>query len=366
MSTRNIALRHKDGSEGRVDIAKFLATKKDIWNPYLREGDVITVPRKNMTKDVIAVYGEVNAPGRYEFVQGDSLLDAVQLAQGFQPLAIQDSVEFSRLDPKGEIQTVQYVDVPAMMAGREQNVPLLPGDRIIVRAKVDLREDYRVLIQGEVLHPGMYPITKNQPRLSEVIRNCSGFTQFASLKGAKLYRHSISPREIDLERALSLRGITSPEDSSYYHVETELRLQREVVDVDFDKVFTAHDSTQDVILQSEDNIVVPGVVRTVYVFGQVQSPGHVEFVPGKKIDYYIDEAGGFIEEARQGDVTIIKASTDQWLSPDETKLESGDYIWVPKKPYRPLPYWTNVISQVGTALGAFVGVVLVVATVVHH
>ena len=35
MSTRDVLLRHKDGSQERVDITRFLATREDKWNPYL-------------------------------------------------------------------------------------------------------------------------------------------------------------------------------------------------------------------------------------------------------------------------------------------------------------------------------------------
>jgi protein involved in polysaccharide export with SLBB domain len=366
MSTRNISLKHHDGTQDRVDIAKFLATKKDQWDPYLREGDVVIVPRKNLYKDVIAIYGEVNSPGRYEYVEGDSLLDAIQLAQGLQPLAIQDSVEFWRLDPQGSIQSKQVISLPQVLAHQQPNIALLPGDRIIVKARVDLREDYRVTIEGEVIHPGIYPITKNQTRLSEVLKQCGGMTSFAYLKGAKLYRHSISPRDIDLDRALSLRGVTVPEDTGYYHLETDLRLEREIVNVDFEKLVSQNDTTQDVILQTEDDIVIPVLPKTIYVFGQVQSPGHIPFIPGKGADYYVEKAGGFIEEARVNDLTIIKANTRQWLSPDETKLEAGDYIWVPKKPYHPFVYFSGIARDIGETVGAFVSIAIVVYTIAKH
>ena len=68
MSTRNISVRHNDGSVTRVDVPKFLATKENRWNPYLQGGDVIVVPRSNRGRNVIGVYGEVNVPGQFEFV----------------------------------------------------------------------------------------------------------------------------------------------------------------------------------------------------------------------------------------------------------------------------------------------------------
>jgi len=212
MSTRNVVLKHKDGSEDRIDLTKFYATKEDKFNPYLREGDVIIVPRKNKVKNVFGIYGEVNVPGRYEFVDGDKLLDAIKIAYGFTRLARTDSIEFSRLNAEGSLLTTSIIRYDDIVSGKQSNMNLEPGDRITVKAKIDLREDYRVDIQGEVLYPGFYPITKNQTRLSDVIKQAGGFTEFASLKSAELIHQSVQQRELETERLLSLRGGASVED----------------------------------------------------------------------------------------------------------------------------------------------------------
>lgn len=363
MSTRNILLKHRDNTTDKVDIAKFLAVKEDKWNPYLREGDVVIVPRKNFQKNAIGVYGELNVPGRYEFVRGDSLKDAIRLAQGFTRLAIRDSIEFSRLDLTGETKSSQTIDARALFDGKLSDVALEPGDRIVVRGQPDLREDYRATIDGEVLYPGTYPLTKNRTRLTELIRAAGGVTGFADLKSAELNRRSVGFGEIELERLLSSRGGVTADDSLYYQAETELRLRKEIVNVDFVKLLMQNDSTEDVILQSEDYVFVPSIKKTIYVFGQVVSPGHIPFVPREDARYYIEKAGGMTDDARSGDLKIIKARTKQWLSENETALEQGDYIWIPKKIDRPFIYYTTIVSHFATILSAIVGIAIVVATV---
>ncbi len=363
MSTRNIVLKHKDATTSRIDIGKFLATKEDKWNPYLREGDLVIVPRKNFVKNVIGIYGEVNVPGRYEFVPGDSIKDAILLAQGFTRLAIRDSAEFSRLDVDGNKTTIRIIDANNLFEGKITDVPLQPGDRIIVRGRVDLREDYRATVSGEVLYPGTYPITKNKTRLSQLIKAAGSFTEFADLKRAELNRRSVGAGEIELERLLSSRGGVSGEDSLYYFTETELRLRKEIVNVDFEKLFLLADSTNDVLLQSEDYVFIPSVKRTIYVFGQVVSPGHVPYVSGENVTYYLQKAGGVTDDARSGDLKIIKSKTKQWLSENETTIEEGDYVWVPKKISRPFVYYTTIVSHFASILSAIVGIAIVVATV---
>lgn len=363
MSTRNIVLKHKDGSTSHVDIDKFLATKDDVWNPYLREGDIVIVPIKNMRKNVIGIYGEVNVPGRYEYVRGDSIKDALKIAQGFTRLAIRDSIEFARLTLDGTSLSRQIIDGTKLLQGELPDIALEPGDRIIVRTRVDLREDYRVTITGEVLYPGIYPITKERTHLSEVIASAGGFTQFADLKSAEVYRRSISPEDITIERLLSARGGVPEEDSLYYFTETNLRLQKEIVSVDFERLFGEKDTAEDIILQAEDYISIPSLKKTVYVFGQVVSPGHVPFAMKASVSYYIDKAGGFTDRARTGDVKIIKAKTKQWLDPGDTVIEDGDYIWVPKEIERPFIYYTTIVSHLATILSAVVGIAVVAATV---
>ncbi len=363
MSMRNIVLKHKDGSIDRVDLVKFLATKNDKWNPYLREGDIVIAPRKNQNKNVIGIYGEVNSPGRYEFVDGDSLHDLFQIGMGFTRLALKDSIEFTRLNLDGTILTSVIINANQILDGTDPDFTLEPGDRIVVKAKKELREDYRVYISGEVSYPGIYPITKNHTRLSEVIAQAGGFTEFASLKSAELNRRSVQPSEVETERLLSSRGGVSAEDSLDYYLETELRLRKEIVNVDFEKLFVKNDSTQNVILQSEDYINVPSIKKTIYVFGQVVSPGHIPFIEGRTTEYYVMKAGGYTDRAREGDVKIIKGKNKQWLAPDETTIEDGDYVWVPKDPDRPFAYYMTIASQAATVLSVIVGIAVVVVQV---
>lgn len=360
MSTRNIRLKRNDGREQRVDITRFLATREDRWNPYLREGDVLIVPRKDPIKSVFGIYGEVNAPGRYELVEGDSLLDALRIGQGFTPLSQKERIELVRFGPDGKSISNTIVDVKAIQNGDAANIPLQPGDRIIVKAREELRRDYRVFVEGEVRNPGYYPIARNRTRLSEVIRQAGGFTEYAWLGAATLNRRAVLPEELETERLLSIRGGALQEDSTYFLLETDLRLRQEIVNVDFEKLFIAGDSTQDVILRDEDVIRVPSRKRTVYVFGQVVISGHVPYVPGESVSYYIRKAGGLTERARSGEIKIIKARTRQWLSPDETVIEEGDYVWVPKVPERPFSYYMSIIGQTASVVSVAVSVVLLV------
>lgn len=358
MSQRSIRVVHKDGSSSRVDIPKFRATRDDALNPYLREGDVVVVPLFDDVRGTIGIHGEVNAPARFEYVEGDSVSDALKLAYGLTPRARADSVELLRFSAVGDRLESTIFDAEALAAGRMANMALQPGDRLVVRRSVEQRGDYKVRVVGEVQYPGVYALTRGSTRLSEIIEKAGGFTPDASLAGAEIVRSSFEREAVDLERIESLRGGVPDEDSAYYQVETALRLRKEVVNADFHRLFVDGDSTQNVILRHDDVILVPRRRNTVYVFGQVVSPGYVPYVEGKSYAYYVAQAGGLTNRARDGDLKIVKGRTRQWLEPDETEIEPGDQVWVPKDLEYPFSYYMNLIGQTASIVSVAVSIVL--------
>jgi polysaccharide export outer membrane protein len=356
MSVRNITVRHHDGTEEHVDLPKYLATHEGQWNPYLREGDVIVVPRRPEFLSTIAVYGQVNAPGRFEYVAGDRLSDALLLAQGTTALAIRDRAIFSRLGEDGKTISNTTVNLDDIVAGRAENIALQPGDRIIIQRKAEERADFNVDIKGEVVYPGTYPITKDRTRLTEVIAMAGGFTGNASLGTAYLLRQSVPTESQEANRILSMRGEPSNDDSIGFALASELRFRHEEVSVDFVKLFTKNDTALNVILHAEDQVIVPSKLKSVYVFGQVAAPGHISLVEGKSVDYYIQKAGGLTDHANGGSVKVIKGKTRQWISPHEATLEDGDYVWVPSEPNHPFGYYMNIASQAATVVSVMIGV----------
>ena len=199
----------------------------------------------------------------------------------FRCVAKKDSIVLYRYNVQTGKQILSYYNFDQVKNGYASNVKLISGDRIIVKEQPDVREDYRVFLEGEVQYPGVYPITKDSTSLIKIIEWAGGFTEYASLASAQVYRGTISRQEMDIERLLSMRGNITPEDSAYYLLESELRTKREIVNVDFKKLFIDKDSTEDVYLRNGDYISIPSIRRTIYVFGQVINPGNIPFVPGK-------------------------------------------------------------------------------------
>ena len=359
-SVRKIIVRHKDGSESTADIEKFIATRERKCNPLLRDGDVVIVPARNILRDFVGVYGAVNGEGAYEFVDGDSLTSMILIARGCSPLADSSHVTISRTNGSGDMMQTISVDMKAIAAGTSPNVPLLRGDRIVVREKTELHRDYKVDLGGEVVFPGYYPITRDSSRLSEIIQRAGGFKETASLEASRIVRNSKPSENAKADQLKRARGTTSQEDSTYFRIENEIQMTGELVVVDFVSLFANNDKTKDVFLQDGDQIIIAPKVQTVYVFGQVVQPGHVPFVKNQNYKYYIEKAGGVADDGVKGNIRIIKANSKQWLSPSETTLEAGDYVWVPKEPYRPSSYYLQIYGQLFGIVGTLVTVAVLV------
>jgi hypothetical protein len=84
-SLRGIKLKHSSGEEIILDLEKFRLYGDFKNNPYLKNDDVLIFPPFDMDKNFFTINGAVNRSGKYAFVDGDKLSDAIELARGLNP-----------------------------------------------------------------------------------------------------------------------------------------------------------------------------------------------------------------------------------------------------------------------------------------
>ena len=286
------------------------------------------------------------------------------MAMGFGTNSEPEHALLTRLSPDGQRMDSVHVDARAVLEGRAPDIALRPGDRLMVPQREELRQNYRVTIDGAVVKPGSYPITIGGTHLSAAIAAAGGLLPGANLRAATLVRYrlgeGLNPETIQQEQLLSRRTSVSAEDSGYYMAETALRMKGELVSVDFYRLFMDGDSTQNVVVRSGDKIQIPLHEGTIYVFGQVIAPGNVTFLKGQDYRYYIKEAGGYTTDARDEDVRVIKAKTRAWLDPNETAIEDGDYIWIPKVVHYGFTHDVTIWAQIFGIIGVVATVALLV------
>ncbi|HEY4613240.1 MAG TPA: SLBB domain-containing protein [Bacteroidota bacterium] len=365
-SRRRILLRRKGQQrDAMVDMERFFVSRNDQDNPFLLEGDIIIVPPRNIEQNSISVYGAVNSPNQYEYREYDSLWAAIRMAQGLTANANLSNVELTRLTLDGARATSQTVNLQEIIDGVKQDIPLQPRDRIVVREKADRRKDFKAHVRGEVLYPGMYPITPDSTRLSEMIRRAGGFTEYAYLPGAEVFRKRLSPEGdfvgVPQEALLNLRmndQIVTLEEKAYYDLEAAV--QRGNVSVDFVRLYVNKDPSQDIIIRDGDVVYIPNNTRTVYVYGQVGRPGFVPHQDGADLRYYVQKAGGYGNEADAGKTRVIKAKTREWKDPSDTVIEPGDYVWVPKDVQYTTAYYLSMVSQAASIISVVLSMTLIV------
>lgn len=153
--------------------------------------------------------------------------------------------------------------------------------------------------------------------------------------------------------------ISNKDEKEYFENETKSRIGR--VNVDFEKLFIKGEKNQDVTLRDGDIIYVANNNKVVYVYGQVNKPGYIPYKEDADYNYYIDEAGGLGEKrADEGEIRVIKFKTREWLEPDDAKIESNDFIYVPKIIKRDFAYDIDIVAKVASVLVSIITLTLLV------
>lgn len=359
-SERYVVVTHSDGKSDRVDLVRYQATRDPKYCPLLREGDVIYVPFRREVEGSVALFGAIRAPGSYEFVEGDSLVGMIANAYGATPNADLTNVEVTRMGANGENFITSKYDISNAQPGSAQDVKLLSGDRIFVRERADVRQLSRVIVKGEVLAPGVYPITRTSTKLSDIIKQAGGVTEYAHLGGAYISRpleselQGLTPEEEQM-RLWRLANL-DVEDTANFRVQTMVRSGD--VKVDMKRLLKDGDTSADVLLRDGDMIVIPTAPNTVYVWGYVGRMGYLPYVENGSLDHYIQAAGGYAPGAVPDEARIIKAQTKQWMEPDETTIQPGDEIYIPKEGDYPSGYTLSVVG----AIAGITGTLLYIAT----
>jgi protein involved in polysaccharide export with SLBB domain len=367
---RGIILKHIDGNEQLIDLQKFRLTADYAENPYLVNGDVIIFPELDWNRNFIEVEGAVNKPTQFQFVDGDKLSNAILFARGInQAFEKVQNIEITRLSYDGMSEEIIETTI-------NENPILKRGDRIRVVSDETEKRDFKVLIGGEVNKPGYIYITKDKTTIKEVILKAGGFRQNADLVNAELVRSNILSGSYqtnnpfyDRRRSFNLSSFNKetdllmmnrmaniePEDSLSLISDNQLRLSKAIVTVNFEEVLNDSSDNSKFIVKDGDIIYIPEITDLVYVYGQVMNPGYVDYFEGNGFEYYIEKAGG-IGNAAKDEVYLIKGKTRAYIDmTDEDyayKIESGDYIWVPKDIPRTFDFYLTRTARIAAVVAA--------------
>lgn len=322
-----------------VDIDGIMkGTSQDI---ILRNNDALFIPSIYDMKNqgTLTISGEVVSPGTYPFASNTSLEDLVLMAGGVKDGASLVRVDISRriMDNNGttaqnEISRMYSFSLKeGFVVDGTPGFILEPYDEVIVRRSPSYAMQKYVSVSGEINFSGSFPITSRDQRISELIKQAGGVTEFAYTKGARLTRRMNATERKQMQDFIDRAsmssdsaGITMDDLGNVYYVAINL-----------DKAITNPGSEYDIVLREGDHLEIPVYSNTVRVSGAVQMPNAITYSNGKSAKYYIDEAGGYSDKARKRHVYVVHMNGHVSRA-NHGKVEPGSEIIVPTKTKEPM------------------------------
>ncbi len=320
----------------------------------LKRNDLLVI---SSIKDIqdrgqLSIQGHVARPGTYPFADNTTLEDLILQAGGLLDGASTARVDISRriVNPSSTTPTEQLSEnysisvVGGLAQGEGQNFIMKPYDVVIVRRSPGYVPQEMVNIGGEVLFAGNYALEKRNERLSSIISRAGGLIEGAYTKGAYLTR-KLTDEEYKM-RQETLRLAMSNQDGHGDSISlSKIQVSdRYSVGIDLEKAIAYPGSTYDVIVQPGDVLFIPEQQSTVKIAGDVMFPNTVVFVPGKKLSYYIDQAGGYGQRAKKGKAFIVYMNGSVAKAKRNTPIEPGCQIIIPSKPEKMGTDWTKVLA----------------------
>jgi len=352
MSLRNIELIHKNGTKSSIDLYKYFYAREDKDNLYFNEGDFLKIPYGQLDKNYITVEGAIQLSGTYEYNIDDNLETIINISRGFDSNAEQDSILLFRNNPL----TSKY-EVINLSYSNDKNYKINVFDRIFVKYKSDYIKRISVTVLGEVNRPGIYPVTYKNTKLKDIVELAGGLKSTAYLPLSIVFRkvdeeyYTKDTNEVWINMRTNDLIINDKDRANF---ERDVLSKRSRMVVDFEKLFNKNDENQNIILEDKDIIYINDDKKIVYVYGQVGNEGYVPYKEGADYEYYIEKAGGFSLAADEGNTRIIKFNSRGWYKPSDTKVMSGDFIYVPK--VTPAEF-SQIFSIVATTIGIITGLI---------
>ena len=303
-------------------------------NIILAKNDILYIPSIHDLEDRgdVVIHGEVAKPDSYPYADNMTLEDLIIQAGGLREAASVVRVDVSRRirNPHSTVdndtigRTYTFSLKEGFVVDGTPGFVLQPYDEVYVRRSPGYQAQQNVVVEGEILFEGSYAMTSREERLSDLIRKAGGSTKNAYLRGAKLTRVATEgekKRMGDVIRLMSRQLGEAMMDSLDIHVEDHF-----TVGIDLEKALANPGSTADIVLREGDVVFIPKSTNTVKINGAVMVPNTVSYIAGKNIDYYLNQAGGYSDNAKKSKKFIVYMNGS-----GKKQIEPGCEIIVPSR-----------------------------------
>lgn len=323
----------------------------------LKRNDMLVVASIHELTDLgtLTIFGEVTRPGEYPYAENITLEDLVIQAGGLSDGASWVNAEVSRrlkaprsTEPSDRIsETFQFSLKDGLVIDGTPGFMLEPFDIVEIRKSPGYQIQRRIEVEGEVVFPGGYTMVRKNERLSDIIKRTGGITVEAYVRGARLLRKMNDEEKARRDDALRMARQNKGADSV---VIGNLQLSDWYsVGIELDKALANPGSSYDVILRADDRLIIPEYVSTVKISGDVMYPNTVVYIEGKKLKYYISQAGGYGSRAKKNRAYIIYMNGTVARGTGGVPIQPGCEIVVPSRRARK---GMNVMDIFGLATSA--------------
>ncbi|MDE6825247.1 MAG: SLBB domain-containing protein, partial [Paramuribaculum sp.] len=301
----------------------------------------------------LTINGLVTRPGNYPFADNTTLEDLIFQAGGLLEGASTARVDIARriIDPTATTPTQQLAKLYSesiengLTVGSGKGFLLRPYDVVTVRTSPGYVEQQFVKVEGEVLFAGDYVLEKRNERLSDIVRRSGGTIEGAYLKGAhlarKLTEDEYAARQEALRLAMSNDDAGQGDSIALSKIQVSPTYS---VGINLEKALSNPGSVYDLVLHAGDVLYIPEQQSTVKIAGDVMFPNTVAYEPGKKLSYYIDQAGGYGQSAKKDKAFIVYLNGTVAKAKGSSPIEPGCQIIVPSKPANSGTDWTKILS----------------------
>ena len=134
----------------------------------------------------VTIEGAVFRPGQFELEPGLTVGKLIAKAEGLREDAFQSRGYITRLKDDLQTELVSF-DIAKILAGQAADIPLKREDVIMISSIFDLKEEYNVRVEGEVLQPGTLSYAEGMT-LEDAILQAGGLKESATPQRIEISR----------------------------------------------------------------------------------------------------------------------------------------------------------------------------------
>jgi polysaccharide biosynthesis/export protein len=320
-SLRRIEISRRDGEKLPADLLLYQLHGDTKNNPYLNDGDIITVPFESL---VASITGAVQRPGRYELVSTKDLSELVGAAGGLRATATKQ--------------------LPILLSRRDQGNDRLAQARLAFPPSGELPP--LALRNEDSIH---LPVASELQRSVMLVGAIPGASQADEATGIKqmAYEQGDTVRTL-IERA---GGVGSGADYKGSYIVRMQGTEKVVIPLDLEALLVYRDMKADREVRIGDVINVPYQRHSIMVEGAVMRPGVYQFNPRFRVLDYIALAGGPSKMAQDTEeYRIVTPKGKSALISGKTEVQPGDTLMVPERHFSRAEVTQIVIAVAGLAI----------------